>query len=75
MCAAVPSVLVCAQERRPQDAEARAIFKELIEITTPEFVGSVKKAPEAQDERVEIQDFYDGVEFGYRFMKNVSGGK
>jgi acetylornithine deacetylase/succinyl-diaminopimelate desuccinylase-like protein len=27
-----------------------------------------------QDERVEIQDFYDGVEFGYRFMKHVSGG-
>jgi acetylornithine deacetylase/succinyl-diaminopimelate desuccinylase-like protein len=28
-----------------------------------------------KDERVEIQDFYDGVEFGYRFMKNAAGGK
>src|SRR6201993_4871481 len=25
-----------------------------------------------KDERVGVQDFYDGVEFGYRFMKNLS---
>ena len=27
-----------------------------------------------KDERVEVQDFYDGVEFGYRFLKTLSGG-
>ncbi|HVM74183.1 MAG TPA: M20/M25/M40 family metallo-hydrolase [Candidatus Saccharimonadales bacterium] len=26
-----------------------------------------------KDERVEVQDFYDGVEFGYRFVKTLSG--
>jgi acetylornithine deacetylase/succinyl-diaminopimelate desuccinylase-like protein len=25
-----------------------------------------------KDERVDVQDFYDGVEFGYRFMKTLS---
>jgi len=25
-----------------------------------------------KDERVGVQDFYDGVEFGYRFMKTLS---
>lgn len=25
-----------------------------------------------RDERVDVQDFYDGVEFGYRFMKTLS---
>jgi acetylornithine deacetylase/succinyl-diaminopimelate desuccinylase-like protein len=25
-----------------------------------------------RDERVGVQDFYDGVEFGYRFMKTLS---
>lgn len=27
-----------------------------------------------KDERVEVQDFYDGVEFTYRFVKTLSGG-
>jgi acetylornithine deacetylase/succinyl-diaminopimelate desuccinylase-like protein len=25
-----------------------------------------------KDERVAVQDFYDGVEFGYRFIKTLS---
>ncbi len=28
-----------------------------------------------KDERVGVQDFYDGVEFGYRFMKTLSSAK
>jgi acetylornithine deacetylase/succinyl-diaminopimelate desuccinylase-like protein len=28
-----------------------------------------------KDERVAVQDFYDGVEFGYRFMKALSSAK
>jgi acetylornithine deacetylase/succinyl-diaminopimelate desuccinylase-like protein len=28
-----------------------------------------------KDERVGVQDFYDGVEFGYRFVKALSSGK
>jgi acetylornithine deacetylase/succinyl-diaminopimelate desuccinylase-like protein len=27
-----------------------------------------------KDERVDIQDFYDGVEFNYRFLRELSGG-
>ena len=26
-----------------------------------------------KDERVGVQDFYDGVEFGYRFVKTLAG--
>jgi acetylornithine deacetylase/succinyl-diaminopimelate desuccinylase-like protein len=29
----------------------------------------------SKDERVGVQDFYDGVEFGYRFMKTLSTAK
>jgi acetylornithine deacetylase/succinyl-diaminopimelate desuccinylase-like protein len=28
-----------------------------------------------KDERVAVQDFYDGVEFGYRFLKMLSTAK
>jgi acetylornithine deacetylase/succinyl-diaminopimelate desuccinylase-like protein len=28
-----------------------------------------------RDERVEVQDFYDGVEFGYRFVKTLSSAQ
>jgi acetylornithine deacetylase/succinyl-diaminopimelate desuccinylase-like protein len=28
-----------------------------------------------KDERVIVQDFYDGIEFGYRFMKTLSTAK
>ena len=57
MCAAVPSTQVFAQEHRPQDAEARAIFKQLIEINTSESAGSVTKASEAMAERFRAAGF------------------
>ena len=57
MCTAVASALVCAKERRPQDAEARAIFKQLIEINTSESMGSVTKSAEAMAERFRAAGF------------------
>src|ERR1700730_4552119 len=46
-----------AQDRKQQDAEAREIFKQLIEINTSESAGDVTKASEAMAERFRAAGF------------------
>jgi acetylornithine deacetylase/succinyl-diaminopimelate desuccinylase-like protein len=46
-CVMATSTAVGVQEHQPANAEARAIFKQLIEINTTESSGSVTKASEA----------------------------
>ena len=47
------------QDRQPTNQEARAVFKQLIEINTTESVGSVTKAAEAMAQRLRDAGFSD----------------
>jgi acetylornithine deacetylase/succinyl-diaminopimelate desuccinylase-like protein len=63
---------------------ARDIFRELIEINTTTSKGSSAAAEamaarlrddvraHGKDERIGVDDFYQGVEFMYKFIKEVS---
>src|SRR3989475_6137417 len=50
-------IVTVSAQSQPNDARARAIFKELIEINTTDSVGNVTKAAEAMAERLKAAGF------------------